>query len=186
MAQRAKTRNQRAAGLAGTSSPRARDFALRRLTACSRWLIAGSLALTGVFSELAASAFPGKAVKAGSAHRATPAAAKARVQHESHVHREPPSSSLQAPAQAPTASPETHASEATPERHETGPENHETAPEAHTEAAPERHEATPETHSAAPSEQHVESQAATPSAESTPAQSAPAQTSETPVVSGGS
>jgi hypothetical protein len=184
MAQRAKTRNQRAAGLAGTSSPRTRDFALRRLTACSRWLIAGSLALTGVFSELAASAFPGKAVKAGSAHRATPAAAKARVQHESHVHREPPSSSLQAPAQAPTASPETHASEVVPERHEAAPETHasevaperhEAAPETHaSEVAPERHEAAPETHA---SEVAPERHEATRS---------PAQSSETPVVSGGS
>ena len=36
-----------------------RDAALRRLDRVNRWLIAGSVALTGVFTEVAASAFPG-------------------------------------------------------------------------------------------------------------------------------
>ena len=39
--------------------PSTRDAALRRLHRVNRWLIAGSVALTGVFAEAAASAFPG-------------------------------------------------------------------------------------------------------------------------------
>src|SRR5690349_3919090 len=37
-----------------------RDAALRRLSHANRWLIAGSVALTGVLTEVAANAFPGK------------------------------------------------------------------------------------------------------------------------------
>jgi hypothetical protein len=43
-----------------------RDAALRRLSRANRWLIAGSVALTGVFAEVAANAFPGKTVHKGS------------------------------------------------------------------------------------------------------------------------
>ncbi len=42
-----------------------RDAALRRLSLSTRWLIAGSVALTGALSEAAAHAFPGKTVKVG-------------------------------------------------------------------------------------------------------------------------
>jgi len=41
-------------------SPEARDAGLRKLTLMRRWLIAGSVALTGVFTAVAAHAFPGK------------------------------------------------------------------------------------------------------------------------------
>jgi hypothetical protein len=39
-----------------------RDAALRRLGRANRWLIAGSVTLTGVLAEVAAQAFPGKSV----------------------------------------------------------------------------------------------------------------------------
>jgi hypothetical protein len=45
-------------------SPSTRDAALRRLASVNRWLIAGSAALTGLFAAVAATAFPGKTVKA--------------------------------------------------------------------------------------------------------------------------
>jgi hypothetical protein len=59
-----------------------RDAALRRLDRLNRWLIAGSVALTGVFAEAAASAFPGKSAaksaaskqSGGSVHRPSPSA----------------------------------------------------------------------------------------------------------------
>jgi hypothetical protein len=41
----------------------ARDAALRRLGVLNRWLIAGSLTLTGVLAEVAAHTFPGKTVR---------------------------------------------------------------------------------------------------------------------------
>jgi hypothetical protein len=181
------------------ATPRTRDFALRRLAVCNRWLMAGSLALTGVFSELAASAFPGKSARAAGTHRAPAGTPAKGSPAKAHVTHDPPSS-LQAPAQAPQASPETHTS-ATPEGQTATPEAHASAPEVHSEATPEHHESTPEAHTEAAPEQHVE-QAAPPATESSqaapaqstpeasqsaPQQSAPAQSApETPVVSGGS
>jgi len=48
-------------------TPRSRDAALRRLASSNRWLIAGSAALTGIFTAVAANAFPGHTVKTSSA-----------------------------------------------------------------------------------------------------------------------
>ena len=45
----------------------ARDAALLKLGRVNRWLIAGSVLLTGALSEVAAQAFPGKTVKAAAA-----------------------------------------------------------------------------------------------------------------------
>ncbi|MGH2831371.1 MAG: hypothetical protein ACRDK2_01230 [Solirubrobacteraceae bacterium] len=42
------------------SSPQARDAAVRLVSRMNRWLLAGSVALTGMFWEVAAHAFPGK------------------------------------------------------------------------------------------------------------------------------
>ena len=81
-----------------------RDAALRELGRLNRWLIAGSVALTGLFAEAAASAFPGKTVKPATAHgskraaKHTPAPASTSTQ------------ALQPPAEAPQATPESHAS----------------------------------------------------------------------------
>src|SRR5271165_3493362 len=44
-------------------SPAERDAGLRRLAALRRWLIAGSVAITGVFAAIAAHAFPGKTAR---------------------------------------------------------------------------------------------------------------------------
>jgi len=40
-----------------------RDAALRELNRLTRWMIAGSIVLTGILSDVAASAFSGKATK---------------------------------------------------------------------------------------------------------------------------
>ena len=41
-------------------STHARDSSLRRLSVVNRWLIAASVTLTGVLTDVAAHAFPGK------------------------------------------------------------------------------------------------------------------------------
>ncbi|HKH78477.1 MAG TPA: hypothetical protein VJ996_00560, partial [Solirubrobacteraceae bacterium] len=80
-----------------------RDASLRRLARVNRWLIAGSVALAALLTEVAAQAFPGRSrttstapaaakVKAASAHSAT---------HASETTTNP--GSLQPPAQAPQA-----------------------------------------------------------------------------------
>lgn len=48
-------------------TPRTRDAALRRLGSANRWLVAGSAAITGIFTAIAANAFPGHTVKSGTA-----------------------------------------------------------------------------------------------------------------------
>jgi hypothetical protein len=159
-----------------------RDAALRRLSSANRWLLAGSVALTGVFAELAAQAFPGKTVKASSATRAP-----ANTSHKASSTTT--TKSLQPPAQAPQAS-------TTPEP--TIP--HETAPQ---ESAPS-HESSRSQESASSGDAAAPSQEAAPARESAPApesqparesapvkegaparETAPAQESA-PVVSGGS
>jgi outer membrane biosynthesis protein TonB len=122
----------------GSHTSGSRDSALRRLSLSTRWLIAGSVALTGALSEVAAHAFPGKTVKIG-AHGKT---AKHHVHHSSQGS----ASSLAPPATTPQAAPEAH-TEAAPETPaEPAPERSseptpepapERAPEAHSEAAPE-------------------------------------------------
>src|ERR1700677_354290 len=46
-----------------THTAHARDAALRELHRINRWLIAGSVVLTGVLTDAAAHAFPGKTIK---------------------------------------------------------------------------------------------------------------------------
>jgi hypothetical protein len=138
-----------------------RDSAVRRLSLSTRWMIAGSVALTGALSEVAAQAFPGKTLKATGPH----ASSAAKAGGARYSHSQSSSSPLAAPSRVPQSTPErTTERQATPERTKATPEAHsEATPEAHSEAAPEaRSEATHET--------------------STPAQAAP----EAPVVSGGS
>ncbi len=144
-----------------------RDAALRRLDRVNRWLIAGSVALTAVFAEIAASAFPGKsaaktpAVKqSGSSGHSSPSASSS------------PTESVQPPAQAPQARNESTSTQ-------TGP-TQEPAPSQ--ESAP-THESAPAQEAAAPTQ---ESAPSAPAQESAPThESAPAQESA-PVVSGGS
>lgn len=161
-------------------STNARDAALRRLSSANRWLVAGSVALTGVFAEVAAQAFPGKTVKASSATRAHTHATKKDSSTTT-------AKSLQPPAQAPRAS-------TTPEPtapHETAPQesatSHESSPSQ--ESAPTGEAAAP-SQEAAPAKESAPAQesqpAQEPAKEAAPAQEpAPAQESA-PVVSGGS
>jgi hypothetical protein len=137
---------------------RARERSLRRLSRINRWLLAGSVTLTGILTEVAAHAFPSKSEATGKA-----SAAKGRA------HRKDPSNgsstsskSLRPPAQAPQAAPE---AQAAPETEGAG----ESARESATEPAPAR-EAPPAEESA-------------PAREAAPKR---APEAEAPVVSGGS
>lgn len=159
----------------------ARDAALHKLSTANRWLVAGSVALTGVFAEVAAQAFPGKTVKASSATRAPV--------HAAHkVSSATTAKSLQPPAQAPQAS-------TTPEP--TAP--HETPPQesaASNESPSPSQESVPAREAQSPSQEAPAAKESGPAQESQPAQEpaketaptqepAPAQESA-PVVSGGS
>jgi hypothetical protein len=126
-----------------------RDHALRKLTWINRWLIAASVALTGLFAEAAAHAFPGKSA----AHTAAAANhANANAHHRHHVsHTSTRTQSLNAPQQPPQATSESSApAEAAPrEQAPTEEAPHESAhakESAPVEPAPEpeaTHEATP-------------------------------------------
>jgi len=145
-----------------------RDAALRELHRINRWLIAGSVVLTGVLSDVAAHAFPGKTVKGGVSSKKT---------HKAKAHR--PGSThtstgvLHPPEQAPQSSEEpTQAQEA--QSAESAP-SQESAPAA--EATPPAEETAPSTE--APAQE-------TPAQEAPVQEAAPEPEPETPVVSGGS
>jgi len=147
-----------------------RDAALRKLGRINRWMIASSVALTGVLTEVAAQAFPGKAKASTSGvvkRRASgpPSPAPARP------------TPLKAPAQAPSAT--TEAAPETAHSQESAP-----SPETVHESAPAQ-ESAPAEHSAPAEAQHESAPA--PAPEPAPAhESAPAPESPAPVVSGGS
>ena len=142
-------------------STRARDAALSQLSRANRWMIAGSVILTGAFTELAAQAFAG--------HKST--GAKTDPHHGAAQHR-----TSTAPLKPPAAAPEPQVSEAEREQRSQGeveePASPETAPaepsQTPSEAAPPASE--PEQRSEAPVE----------------TREAPAQEAAPPVVSGGS
>jgi hypothetical protein len=129
-----------------------RDAALLRLTRVNRWLIAGSVTLTGVLAEVAAQAFPGKKLATASA-AATNHKAASRERHPPeapealHPPEQAPQSSSEAPAEAQAQQAERSeggAPESTPQSPESAP-SAESAPPAET-AAPEsapREEAPP-------------------------------------------
>jgi hypothetical protein len=79
-----------------------REIGMRRLLLAKRWILAGSVALTGALAAVAANAFPGKTI-------ATPASKTASEQRvgEASSSSESPgessSESLTPPAQAPTS-----------------------------------------------------------------------------------
>jgi hypothetical protein len=86
-----------------THTAHARDAALRELHRINRWLIAGSVVLTGVLTDAAAHAFPGKTVKQDPTNKTTGAqghtngsAGDAQAQTSRTT-----TESLQPPAQAP-------------------------------------------------------------------------------------
>jgi hypothetical protein len=150
-----------------------RDAALRELGRLNRWLVSGSLVLTGVFADAAAHAFPGKKTKPAST---TAPSSSARM----HTHAKTSTTHpLQPPAQAPQATAESHSSTT------------QSAPAQ--ESAPAR-ESSP-AQEPTPAHESVPSQEAAPAQESAPAQEAapPTETAPTPeaeasapVVSGGS
>lgn len=55
-------------------STHARDTAIAQLSRINRWLLAGSVLLTGVFAEIAANAFPGHTRRSASNHATGPSA----------------------------------------------------------------------------------------------------------------
>jgi hypothetical protein len=138
-------------------TPGTRDAALRRMARTSRWLLGGSVALTGVLTDVAANAFPGHAKpKTGSAK----ASASARSKHEP-LHRPAAAPKTTTTKTAPPAATETTTpapaeesaappaeERATPEP--TQPPAAETAPVEEERSAP-----APETHEAPPPEEPV-------------------------------
>ncbi len=74
-----------------------RDSSLRRLRRINRWMIAASVALTGLFTEAAAHAFPGKSTtKPASANK------RAHSHHSHHAHSSAPKSTTAPTDAAPT------------------------------------------------------------------------------------
>lgn len=138
-----------------------RDAALRQLQRMNRWLIAGSVVLTGVLADVAASAFHGKTLSGKTARAGRPAGGSSSSHTTTGV--------LRAPEQPPqSGSPSEPAQESAPS-------------EPSQEAAPQQE--------SAPSQESAPAQEA-PSGEAAPEQSAPAQEAAPeesgPVVSGGS
>jgi len=154
-----------------THSARSRDVALRRLSRCNRWLVAGSVAFTGLFWDLAAQAFPGKTLTKTSAKGTSTKSAASQSSHHHHAtHVDPASTSrspepLKPPAQAPESEP------SAPEQAQ-APRSQEAQP---TEAQPTEAQPT-----------HVEQTPAPTEAAPTPETQAPAAPAPEPVVSGGS
>jgi hypothetical protein len=129
-----------------------RDAALRQLNKINRWMIAGSVVLTGVLADVAANAFPGKTAKA----TATSKASKGHTKHAAAA--KTTTGVLRAPEQAPKASGEAEPSQQAPPSEpaqEAAPQEaapQESAPqEAAPQATPER-EAAPEREAPPPQE----------------------------------
>lgn len=139
-----------------------RDAALRQLGKFNRGLIAGSIVLTAVLTDVAANAFPGKSTRHSSA-------AKTGGQSKTTTAPSESSPPLAPPSQAPSASAE---SSQRPESSQTPEESQQVTPESSQQAAPEQ------------SQQPAPEQTA-PETEPTP-QTAPEQESSGPVISGGS
>jgi ferric-dicitrate binding protein FerR (iron transport regulator) len=79
-----------------------RDAGLRRVSRLTRWLLAGSLALTGLFAGLAARVFPGHGQQASAATTTTTVTGSQF--DDSSSQEQDDSSQLQAPATTPSAS----------------------------------------------------------------------------------
>jgi hypothetical protein len=163
-------------------SSQSRDAALRRLSRCNRWLLAGSVMLTGVFTEVAAQAFPGKTRTAKGA--GTNANASRSRHHATHIHathKLSPAKALKSPAQAPEAASST-LTQASGETQAANPEQTATSREA--ASTPEAQTTTPE-QTTTPTETAKTTETPT-SAESSSESSSPSESSPAPVVSGGS
>jgi hypothetical protein len=139
-----------------------REAALRQLHRITRWLIAGSVVLTGAFVEAAAHAFPGRATKTASTSKVKRTGA--RVGRPSRTTTHP----LQPPAHAPQATTESSPSSQSAPSQE--------SPAASQEPAPEP----------APAHESAEAEEPAPAQESAPAHESPPAEESAPVVSGGS
>jgi hypothetical protein len=128
----------------------ARDAALLKLSRVNRWVIAGSVALTALLSEVAAQAFPGKTVNASAAAKTGQAQTRASKSSGGSSTTSP--GALQPPAQAPQAAPESAPQESAPaqEPTESAPaqEPRESAPAQESTPAQPAQEAAPSQESA--------------------------------------
>jgi hypothetical protein len=142
-----------------THTTHTRDAALRQLKRVNRWLIAGSVVLTGVLADVAANAFAGKTTKG--------AASKASKAHSKHAGSASKTTTgvLRPPEQAPQAGTEVESAPTEPAQ--------EATPQ---ESAPAQEAPAQE---AAPEQESAPAQEAAPSQEAAPEESGP-------VVSGGS
>src|ERR1700730_13132744 len=136
----------------------ARDAALRKLKRANRVLLAGSVVLTGVLSDVAANAFGGRTIKSTSGKRASPPLHASSSSGSSAT----PSRPLRPPEQAPQATTEAQPPAASQEPSQPAP----------SQEAPPSRESTP-------------SQEA-PAQEAAPPHQAPSQEPAPPAVSGGS
>ena len=144
----------------------ARDAALGQLERANRWMVVGSVALTGVFAELAAHAFSG--------HKSASTKASA---HGHTAHHQTSTTPLKAPADPPAGASEPQVTEAEREQRRQAEVEEPASPE----TAPAEPSQSPS--EAAPPESHTEAPAETREA---PAQEAPPVETAPPVVSGGS
>jgi hypothetical protein len=147
----------------------ARDAALRRLRSVNRWLIAGSVALTGVLTEVAAQAFPGKTLGRSStnSHRRARSSGKSGAAGSS-------SRPLAPPSEAPEASSSDPSTGDSP-----------SSPEAPGEGAPAQ-EASPSGQAPGASEGAPAGEASPSQETAAPTEAPPARESPEAVVSGGS
>jgi len=140
-----------------------RDAALLKLKRVNRWLIMGSIVLTGVLADVAASAFPGK----------TKTTAKGATRTHRHTKKSDPVGVLAPPAKAPESSSSGEGSADPPSEGSAG-EGSSAAEGSSAGESPQSSEApSPETSAAPKSSSEAQSEA-------------PAAESSGPVVSGGS
>jgi hypothetical protein len=137
-----------------------RDSSLRRLSRLNRWLVAASVALTGVFAEAAARAFPGKSASKPAAQAKHARARAAHPGDSSESRHATAPKALRPPEQPPRATSEAAPPPEAPAGERSAPSDQGSSAE---ETAPE-----PEIASEGASE------------------TAPAQEAAPPVVSGGS
>jgi hypothetical protein len=136
-----------------------RDAALGELRRATRWIIAGSIGLTGVLAGVAANAFPGKTIKASAAKSGSGGTS-------SHGSSTTPAKPLAPPSQAPEASQSQPAQE---------PASPQQAPSQEAQPQPSQEAQQPQP-----------SQEAPQPAPQASGEAAPAPESSGPVVSGGS
>jgi hypothetical protein len=147
-------------------STHARDAAMAQLSRVNRWLVAGSVVLTGVFAEIAANAFPGHS-KRSAAH----GAAGSQSRSQGTTTNPAP---LQSPEQTPGSAERAPGSESPAGEAQSSPPTEAPSGQGEAGAAPSEPQPAPETPRASE----------TPPAESTPREPAPEASG--PVVSGGS